>query len=381
MKQRKQVEVFNSVRGAAFFEAMLHEWQVAGWRVTQIHSLDQGEYRSSRGLLGRLGVRWRMYGLYAWRCWRAAQRSQGRARLRVVTTNPFFAPALVQRTAGKTGATINLLYDLYPDALILAGAAKEESWLARRCAAATRYALRECAATVFLGLRLKQYAEAHYGRAQRGVVIPVGADGAPFRDFPPEPLGASAAVTVLYAGQMGRMHDTETVRKLLEREMPRGVELLFHATGAGFTTLKRSVPSVARCSWKGSVSNSEWQSVMTASQVALVTMAPGAEQIVMPSKTYSALVAGQAILAICASESDLADLVRKHDCGWVVEPGDVAGVHAVLESIVASPLMLQRKRLNAFQTGHRDYCTSVVAMQWQHMFNELSATPVNGSQL
>ena len=61
---------------------------------------------------------------------------------------------------------------------------------------------------------------------------------------------------------------------------------------------------------------------MLRAQVALVTIAPGAERVVMPSKTYSALVAGQAILAICRRESDLADLVRQHDCGWVVEPGN-----------------------------------------------------------
>jgi len=39
-------------------------------------------------------------------------------------------------------------------------------------------------------------------------------------------------------------------------------------------------------------------------------MAPGAEQVVMPSKTYSAMMAGQAVLAIAPEESDLVDLIK-----------------------------------------------------------------------
>ena len=41
----------------------------------------------------------------------------------------------------------------------------------------------------------------------------------------------------------------------------------------------------------------------------------------MPSKNYSALVPGQAVLAACADDSDLEDLIREHECGWVVASG------------------------------------------------------------
>jgi len=50
-------------------------------------------------------------------------------------------------------------------------------------------------------------------------------------------------------------------------------------------------------------------------------MTPGAEQVVMPSKTYSAMMVGQAILAIALVESDLVDLIKTAGCGWCVEPG------------------------------------------------------------
>jgi len=65
-------------------------------------------------------------------------------------------------------------------------------------------------------------------------------------------------------------------------------------------------------------------------------MAPGAEQVeqvVMPSKTYSAMMAGQAVLAIAPGESDLVDLIKTAGCGWCVEPGDVDGLAVAVEAI------------------------------------------------
>jgi glycosyltransferase involved in cell wall biosynthesis len=105
----------------------------------------------------------------------------------------------------------------------------------------------------------------------------------------------------------------------------------------------------------------------------LVTVKPGAERLVMPSKAYSALVAGQALLAICRSDSDLAELVGRHDCGWVVEPGDAEGLRSALHAIATNPEDLQRKRENAFRAGHERYDAAVIARDWTALFARLLA--------
>lgn len=91
---------------------------------------------------------------------------------------------------------------------------------------------------------------------------------------------------------------------------------------------------------------------MESADVALVTMSPGSETVVMPSKTYSAMMAGQAILAIAPENSDLVDLIKTVDCGWWLEPGDVAGIEAALKVIDSDPELLLYKRENAFNYAH-----------------------------
>ena len=367
------IEVYNSVGGAAFFQRLLHEWEMAGVQVIPYQAISESDYRARRGVLGRIALRWRMYPGYAWTCWRGARRGRTQASVRVATTNPFFMPALVARATRGQGTTINFLYDLYPEALIQAGKIAPGSWLARRCTTITRFALRECAATVFLGDRLRAYAETTHGPARRAVVIPVGADGRPFKDTPPQLLAMEKRPRILYSGLMGRMHDSDTLAALWAEAETTGVTWTFQASGAGYARLRKTAGTRPDVMWGAALPDTEWQQTMKQAQVALVTIAPGAERVVMPSKTYSALVAGQAILAICPQASDLADLVVRHDCGWVVEPGDHAGLKHALNDIAQNPGKLLAKRRNAFVAGHRHYDMGVVAETWMKLFTELQA--------
>ncbi len=369
------LEVYNSVQGAAFFQRLLCEWRLAGNYLIAHEAISEDAYRVRRGRFGRMALRWRMYGGYAFVCWRAAGKRHLHQPVRVVTTNPFFAPALVKWTGGARGWTINLLYDLFPDALVQSGAIKPESWLAKRCASLTRFSLRECDATVFLGERLRRYAETTYGPARRAVVIPVGADGAPFRNCPPQSLSRGSAPTILYSGQLGRMHETETLRTCWRQGMPERVCWSFHASGNQYAEFRKSCGEVANVEWGGPLRETTWQDAMKRVQVALVTIASGAERVVMPSKTYSALVAGQAILAICRRDSDLADLILQHDCGWVVEPGDVDGLRRAVTEIAGNPDELFAKRNNAYEAGHRCYDMTPIAEQWRSLFADLTGKP------
>jgi colanic acid biosynthesis glycosyl transferase WcaI len=370
--QALAIEMYNSVGGSGFLRRLSQEWERAGAGFLVHQAISESAYRTRRGPLGRMDLRWRMYAGQAGLCWRAARRRPARPTVRVVTTNPFFAPALVARAGRGRAATVNWLFDLFPEALVQAGKIAPGSWAARSCAALTRYALRNCSATVFLGERLRAYAENAHGPAKRSAVIAVGADGSPFADSPPQPTAPGLPPRILYSGLMGSMHDTATLAAAWSERQFRQLDWVFHAGGEGYARLKRSSATPSRAVWGEPLPEPAWQRTMLEAQVALVTIAPGAERVVMPSKTYSALVAGQAVLAICPRGSDLADLVARHDCGWVVEPGDVAGLRSALERIGRAPGEVLEKRRNAFAAGHRFYDVGQLLPAWLRLFAELA---------
>ncbi len=311
----------------------------------------------------------------------------GTANVNVATTNPFFLPALVRLRVGSRRHSILLLYDLYPDALELSDLVAPNRMTSKAIAFATQYAVKNCSATVFLGDVLREHVENRYGHAKQSAVIPVGADGSPFVESPPTLLDDGQVVQIAYCGNLGRAHDTTTLKSYLESSSCESIAFTFYSSGKGYAEFKSSLGNIARskpqCDLRAPLPNAGWVDAMRSTHVALVTLNPGWEKVVMPSKTYSAMVAGQAILAICPQKSDLAELVRKHDCGWVVSPGDRESLKQVLEHEILDRTRLLEKRTNSFRAGHAHYDCSVVAKQWTQLFSDLTLckTPVQKSSL
>ncbi len=322
-------------------------------------STNETYYRRSGTLCSRLFLRYRMNVAFA-----VSALRQGQALsqpVSILTTNPFFLPALFP-ISGYRGRLVNLVYDLYPDALVAAGVLRRESWIASRLAAVTTRALKRCDLTVFIGRRVQEYVERTYGVPRRSAIIPVGASAQEFRN-PPAALGMGSRTRVLYSGQLGRMHDVKAIKSLLEMPRLSGIDLMFHASGRPYEELRRGSGG-GWAHFGESLGHDAWVVQMKSAQVSLVAIAQGAENVVVPSKLFSALVAGHAIVAIAPRNSDLAEIVVKHDCGWVVSPGDGAGLYRVLAEEVSCPLQLQRKRLNAFRVGHLEYSSDAVAKLW-----------------
>jgi glycosyltransferase involved in cell wall biosynthesis len=337
-----------------------------------------GSILRCQAAFGRTLLRARMYCLYPIRlfahCGRVAD-----THARIVCTNTFYAPltaALAQRNEGTR--LVHLVYDLFPDALFEAEATKPGSILSRLCDSIVRRTFQISSANVFLGRRLLSHAEKRFGPIRNARIIPVGADGSLFASFPPRPPERDELIDILYCGNFGRLHDIDTLVGALASHFPaegRPVRFSFRASGPGvkrLESLSRQSPQVESIvTIGGFLSGKAWIDRMKQAQVGLVTMRSGAERVLMPSKTYSALVAGQAILAICNQESDLAELVTTHHCGWVVEPGNVESLRGAIREIRTRPLELQMRRENAFRVGHSLFSTEHIAQQWKDLLDDL----------
>lgn len=343
------------------------------------YQIPQSRYRKAHGRVRRLFLRVEQYLLYPftifWRLYR------DKPDVAVVCTNTFYAPLVASWVHPRV---IYLMYDLFPEALVHSGKIRSGGWLSRAIHRITQTSLDRCAGVVFLGERLKGYVEANYALSTPSRVIPVGADATLFSDVDLK----ERTLSILYCGNFGHMHEVTTLTSVWERLGRRSVSepvgklrWIFHCSGP-------RVPEIESAAAKGrqdglviemgpGLDEDEWVKALQQAPIGLVTMVPGSEQVVMPSKTYSALCAGQAILAIAPEASDLVDLIKKHNCGWWVEPGDVAGLIWVLEEMATNPDELMRRRRNAREAGMNYYSTEKLATQWMDVFKQVRADDGN----
>lgn len=372
MTVSRSIEFWSSVELGGFARGLLSALQDAGWETRQRYAVAERHYRTAATPIERAAIRWRSYVSYPLQLLHR-MRNEAPPDVMVVCTNSFYAPAVALYAArGRPLPVVHWVLDLFPDVLVESGSVNSGGLADRSLRSLTRATFRHAAANVFLGEHLLQNAARLYGEIPRASIIPVGAGGEPFRTAYPQSREEGAAVKVLYCGNLGRMHDTGTILELLRRGRPQGWSLEFRGHGAGFRSLASALGPDTAVTVGPSLPDAEWARAMKDVDIALVTLKEGAEGLVMPSKTYSAMVAGQAILAVCAAQSDLAKTVQRHDAGWVVAPGDVNGLQTVLTNAAKDPTGLLSKRRNAFRAGHESYDESVVARRWLDLFASIT---------
>lgn len=374
----RKVVFWSSVDAAIFLRATVNSIRAKGIQIEHRAVISSGYYRKAVTPIQRIILRVRMYIEYPVRlAWAAIFDRE--PRIWVVTTNTFFAPWIVLLFSRRNQAVIHLIWDLFPDALI--EDSSRTNWIHRRIASVVQRIFTGVSANVFIGQQLLEHAKSRFIEVPRTHVIPVGADARVFENCPPRLVELNIAVNILYCGNLGSMHDTKTIIDALGSplaclDQQLGFTLNFNASGSLYEAFKKQVNEIQ---WvtsqnfrlESSLSDEEWIERMKNAHVALVTMKPGSEKVVMPSKTYSALAAGQAILAICPSDSDLANLVRDENCGWVVTPGKSLELRQVLNEIISDRNLLQLKRENAYRAGQNKFSDKSVAQKWVELFGKI----------
>lgn len=248
--------------------------------------------------------------------WAALFSRRGRWDAVIVGTDPPLAvlPALI---TARGGGIVYHLQDLHPAAAMAAGLIRP-GVVTRVWESIHTWAMRRVTRVVCLGEDMAARI------AERGIapdsvsVVPNGARPAE-GDVRPDVVSRirdGADFLVVHAGNVGSAGAWDTLvqaQKLVADE----ARIIFVGEGTAARSLReagaRLLPFVPR---------DEFTSLMAAGDLQIVTMMPGMEGVLVPSKTYSILAHGRPILAVVPGGSDVAKLVESFGCGLVADPRD-----------------------------------------------------------
>lgn len=360
------VVFIGAVKGQALFDKLIFEWRQMGLSVDVWSEISEHDYRNASGLIARLWMRFRVNVIFVFKVLCRILVSK-RGKRYIVTSTPWVLPAIVGLAKSKRDTVVHMVYDLYPDAFLVAGKIGAGSVLHGGFAYITKLAMKMCDISVFPGARLREHADRVYGPCRKSGAIPVGTDAETFEGSVDHTHADT--VKVVYVGNFGYMHDYTTLAELLRRGLPAGVVIEFYASGKHYELLKSHSSSWAedtrsRVFFGRPLGHTEWKQTMLKADVGLVLFADGAERVAFPSKTYSAMAAGQAILAVAPLKSDLADVIVNDDAGWVSAPGKVDQLKRNLEICINNLEVLRQKQLNAKEASLKKYDMKVIAREW-----------------
>ncbi|MBE9257783.1 glycosyltransferase family 4 protein [Dolichospermum sp. LEGE 00246] len=228
-------------------------------------------------------------------------------------------------------AYVCLIYDLYPDIAIALGVVSHKHWLAKFWWAINRQIWQKSTGIIVLSPAMKERVVAicpevadkvsvihNWGDPE--LIVPIAKE----KNWFAKQHNLDSIFTILYSGNMGRCHDTDTI--LATAKQLQDEEIQFVCIGGG-PKRESFIQDVKRLGLKNFLflpyqEKSVLPYSLTACDLSLVSVQLGLENLVAPSKLYPALAAGRPIAAICPKDSYLRQLITDGQFGISIDNGD-----------------------------------------------------------
>ena len=290
------------------------------------------------------------------------------------TTNPPFLGAIGAFVSlFRRHRYVTLLHDAYPQLGVWVGTFKRGSMIERAWLTLNRFKYRRSKEAIVLCSAAKDLVCKTYPIAPEHVhVIPNWADG---DDLKPKDKSESSVArenglldgfVLLYSGNMGLYYEFETVLDAAERLKGEPFKLVLIGGGGKKKWIEeqveqRGLDNVLILPYQPF---DKLPDSLNACDASLVSIARGIEGISFPSKLYTSLAVGKAIVALSEDWSELRRVVEHNDCGIWCELGDGAGLAAKLRELMNDPDRTRRLGTNARRVFEAGYTRQVCAAKY-----------------
>ena len=289
--------------------------------------------------------------------------------------------ALVARVRGAR--LVNWLQDLFPEVAermgmpigIAAGAIR----------AVRNASLRGAAVNVVLGERMRAKVQAAVPDARVEVIhnwadgeaiVPIAAGANGLK----KEWGLADKFVVAYSGNMGRVHEFETILGAADalREHSRIVFVFIggghHRERLANEVKTRSLPNIVFQPYQPQERLSQ---SLGAADVHLTTLLPAVEGLIVPSKIYGILAAGRPALHVGDPGGEIAAILESAQAGFTIAVGDPALLAKRILEFESTPDLATRYGLNARKAFEENYADRIAFGRWDRLLLRIGAVPAS----
>ena len=270
-------------------------------------------------------------------------------------TTPFTLPYMVALAARlRKAASALIIYDLYPDTLVMAGFLGASSILTRCFRSANQVMFRWLDAIVIIGrdmgVKLLDYPKMTATKINlipNWATLPVR-----YRELDsenPYRRQCGGEFIVAMSGNAGFTHDPESVfeaARILQDNA--GIKFLLSGEGVAWTKLNemQAASPLPNVTLIERVPESELESFLCAGDIWIVPYRKNNTGVSVPSRIYNLLAIGRPIIICSEPDAEAAILMREEDIGWVTPPENPQAIAQIIGLAASSAASTREK-------GHR----------------------------
>lgn len=257
-------------------------------------------------------------------------------------TSPFTLPyGVVLAAKFRRASAALVIYDLYPEALIMAGLVKPTSFIARSIRIANGFLFGALDSIITIGRDVEALLLTYksLGNRQKIKFIPNWALlPIEYRESSVDNIFRSKfgdKLVVGLSGNLGFTHCPRTVyeaARLLQDETK--VHFLLSGWGSGWQQLKElnATAPLSNVTLIDPVSESELEQFLSAADVWIIPYRRNIAGVSVPSRAYNLLAVGRPIIVASEANSEAALMLKEDDIGWVVKPEDALELSETIRS-------------------------------------------------
>ncbi len=314
-----------------------------------------------------------------WKLWRLTRAGD----VLVAKTDPPLISVVAAIVARVRGARlVNWVQDVFPEVADALGVralngpqAEVLRWMRNR-------AFGSAAANVVLGARMAEVVGRAGGLPERTRVIPNWADMEAIRPVAAadNPLrrewGLDSKFVVCYSGNMGRVHEFDTILNAAQSlaGMAESMVFLFIGDGAQRRMLEDEVHrrGLVNVQFRPYQDRAGLSFSLGVGDVHLVSQRPEVEGYVFPSKLYGILAAGRPAVFVGDPEGEISQFVTREGIGAAVRQGDAAGLANQLLRLQSNAALREAMGARARTLLCERYDKRIAFKAWAALLNELS---------
>ncbi|MUL37279.1 glycosyltransferase family 4 protein [Gloeocapsopsis dulcis] len=185
--------------------------------------------------------------------------------------------------------------------------------------------------------------------------------------------------TVLYSGNMGRCHEMDTILAAARQLEDESIQFVFIGGGAKRQSCIEQVKKLglSNCQFLPYQDKQDLPYSLTACDLSLVSISPGMEGIVAPSKLYGILAAGRPVAAICESNSYLRSLLSEANCGAAFSNGDADGLTVFIRRLANDSYLSEQMGIAGRKYLQSNFTPEIIAKQYSKVLSNAVETQKN----
>lgn len=301
----------------------------------------------------------------------------------IAKTDPPLISIVAMLAARLRGARlVNWLQDVFPEIAEKLAVPGVSGTVANVLRDLRNRTLKKASVNVVVGHSMQQRVATVAGlRADQVTVIENWADGELIYPVKPEnntfrnEWGLDGKFVVGYSGNMGRVHDFETVLSAAQKLLnTRRIAFLFIGNGAQ----RKNIEDRAHEQALQNVILKPYQPIELLAQslsvpdVHLVTLQAGMEGLVLPSKFYGIVAAGRPVIFVGDSHGEIARIIEEAQCGVAVQRGDWIALVSQLKRLESDPKLCSELGQNARRLFDMKYQKPLAMQAWKELLSKIT---------